>query len=65
MTGGACSRDVTKASVKTASPAWSPFRRDDERDLVITEEDALLLKGDPLPLKILVKVDIEECLTNG
>jgi hypothetical protein len=39
----------------------SPFRRD-ERDLRITEEDALLLKEEPLPLKILVDVKTEECL---
>ena len=42
----------------TASPAYSPFRRD-ERDLRINEEDALLLEGEPCPLTILVEVEIE------
>lgn len=40
-------------------PAYSPFRRG-ERDLMINEEDALLLKGESVSLIILVEIEIED-----
>jgi hypothetical protein len=44
--------------------SYSPFRRD-ERDLQVTEEDARFLEGEPVPLTILVKVEIECTPMNG